>query len=231
MLLVFGAIMLVVLLFALVFLVLAQRYWKRIARLRPQALQEPERFIARVQPAPYMELPQPASVRIHTRRMVMVPLMFIENVVLWFLFSAFLFGLGGNRLFIAVVLAVLASLVMSAFLTSFTEKAQERRIEVTPAGITSQFGGISSQIRWQDARLFSSYRGVQLRKRNARARVYELASEQTAVRWQWPHARFQVFTTEPEMSQQAFDAWMEHVNGYIEEQTRLPLMELDTVER
>ncbi|MHB8597960.1 MAG: hypothetical protein ACYDER_14240 [Ktedonobacteraceae bacterium] len=176
-----------------------------------------------------MELPQPSSIRIHTRRTVMMPLMCIEGFILWFLFSALLFGLGGGlRLFIALVTSVLASLVMSAFLTPFIEKTQERRIEVTPAGITSKFGGTNSQILWQDARLFSVYRGVQLLKRNSRAQVYELASEQTAVRWLWPHSRFQMFTTEPEMSQQAFGAWMEHVNGYIEEQTHLPLMELDT---
>ncbi|MBA2284714.1 MAG: hypothetical protein H0W02_04470 [Ktedonobacteraceae bacterium] len=48
---------------------------------------------------------------------------------------------------------------------------------------------------------------------------------------QWPHSRFQTFATEPEMSQQAFDAWMEHVNGYIAAQTHLPLLELDPAQR
>jgi hypothetical protein len=40
-----------------------------------------------------------------------------------------------------------------------------------------------------------------------------------------------MLTTEPRMSQPAFDVWMEHLNGYIEAQTHLPLMELDTAER
>jgi hypothetical protein len=229
-LLAFGAIMLVVLLFALSYLRLAQGYGKRIGQLRPEALQQPERFRAREQPAPYMELPQPASIRIHSRRIVMMPLTFIENFVLWFLSFALLFGLGGNRLFIALVISLLASLVMIAFLTPFIEKAQERRIEITPGGIISRFGGVNSQVRWQDARLFSSYRGVRLFKRSSRAQVYERASEQTVVRWLWPHSRFQMFTTEPEMSQQAFDTWMEHVNGYVNAQTHLPLVELDTAD-
>jgi hypothetical protein len=222
--------MLVILLFGLGFLRLAQRYWKRIAQLRPEALRQPERFRARAQPTPYMELPQPTSVRIHTRRTVMMPLIFIETFVLWFLFFALLFGLGGSHLFITLVTSVLYGLVMSLFFTSFTEKSQEQRIEVTPSGIISRFGGVSSQVRWQDARLFSSYRGMQLLKRNSRPQVYELASEQTVVRWIWPHSRLQVFTAEQGMSQQEFDVWMEHLNGYANAQTHLSLMELDTAE-
>ena len=229
-LLVFGAIMLVVLLFGLAFLRLAQRYWKRIAQLRPEALRQPERFRARAQPVPYMEVPQPTSVRIHTRRTVMMPLMFLETFVIWFVFFALLFGLGGSRLFIALVTSVLVGLVMSLFFAPFIEKSQEQRIEVTSSSITSRFGGVSSQVRWQDGRLFSSYRGMQLLKRSSRPQVYDLASEQTAVRWIWPHSRFQVFTAEHDMSQQAFDAWMEHLNSYVNAQTHLPLMELDTAE-
>ena len=120
---------------------------------------------------------------------------------------------------------------MSVLLTPIVEKAQERRLEVTPDGITGRFGGVDSQMRWQDARLFSVYRGPQLFKAVSRRQVYELASEQTVVRWLWSGSRFQMFTTEPRMGREAFDVWMERLNGYIEAQTSLPLMELDTAER
>lgn len=227
-LLVIGVIMLVCMLFGLGFMRLAQRYWKRIGQLRSEALRQPERFRARVQPVPYMELPQPASIRIHTNRLVMMPLMFIEAFVLWFLSFALLYGLEGSRLFVTLITTVLASLVFSLFFTPFIEKTQERRIEVTPTGITSRFGGVDSQMRWQDVRLFSVYRGVQLLKGFSRVQIYELASEQTVVRLPRLYPRFQMFTTEPPMSRPAFDAWMEHLNGYIEVQTHLSLMELDT---
>jgi hypothetical protein len=88
-----------------------------------------------------------------------------------------------------------------------------------------------SQMGWQDVRLFSVYQGLQLLKGVSRMQVYELASEQTVVRWSWSRSRFQSFTTEPRMSQEAFDAWMEHLHGYVEAQTNLPLMELDIAQR
>lgn len=226
-----GVVLLICMLLLLGLMQLTQRYWQRIGQLRSEALQQPERFRSQVQPTPAMELPQPASIRIHTRRIVMLPLLFIECFVLLFLFFALLFGLEGNHLIIALVVCVLASLGMSMFFTSSTQKAQERRIEVTPAGISSRLGGVDTQIAWQDARLFSVYQGMHMFRRASRMQTYELASTQTVVRLQWPHSRFQTFATEPEMSQQAFDAWMEHVNGYIAAQTHLPLMELDAAER
>ncbi|MDQ2714731.1 MAG: hypothetical protein M3Z08_07485 [Chloroflexota bacterium] len=229
--LVVGAILLACMFLLLGIMQLTQHYWQRIGHLRSEALQQPERFRARVQPTPALELPQPASIRIRTRRSVMLPLLFIEYFVLFFLFFALLFGLEGNHLIIALVVCVLASLVMSVYFRSSTQKAQERRIEVTPAGISSRFGGVDTQIHWQDVRLFAVYRGMQLFKRASRTQVYELASTQTAVRLQWSHSRFQTFATEPEMSQQTFDAWMEHLNGYFVAQTHLSLVELDTAER
>jgi hypothetical protein len=228
-LLILGILLLVLTLIFLGIIRISRSYWKRIGQLRPEALQQPERFRARIQPTPFKELPQPASLRIHTRRIMLVPLIFIESFVFWFLFCAILFGLAGNRLFITLIISLLAGLLMSMFLTPVVEKANERRIEVTPDGLTSRFGGADSQMSWQDARLFSVYQGLQLLKGASRIQVYELASEQTVVRWVWSRSRFQIFTTEPRMSQEAFDAWMEHLHGYVEAQTNVPLIELDLI--
>ncbi len=223
----FGVLMLVLLLFLLPILRVVSRYWNRIARVRVEAMRQPERFRSQVQPTRCMELPQAASVRIQGRRSVMLPLMFVEAFVLWFVFFAFLFGLGGSHLFVALGTSVLFGLVMGLFLSSVIRQAQEQRIEVTPYGISSRYGGVSSQMRWRDARLFSCYRGPRLFKKNSRSQIYELASEETVVRWIWPHSRMMTFTGENNMSQQEFDVWMEQVNGYVENRTGLELMELD----
>ena len=67
-------------------------------------------------------------------------------------------------------------------------------------------------------------------KRSSRIQLYELASEHTVVRWQWPHSRLWMIMLEPQMSQEAFDSWLEQLQGYVVARTELPLFDFDSMQ-
>jgi hypothetical protein len=78
--------------------------------------------------------------------------------------------------------------------------------------------------------LFARYGALQLAQRSSRIQLYEVASEQSVVRWQWSHARFWRMALEPEMSREEFDRWLEQLQSYVMVRTGLPLLDLDAQE-
>ncbi len=222
-----GILLLAGTLLILIAIIFSRMYLKRIHMLRQIAVQQPERFQVPMQPVTSPELPRPVHLYIRMRKSVLFLIAFVENVVIWLLVAAFIFHLSSHNLLIIVAGALLVSFVLSLLISPLLGRAFERRIEITPGGIRTLSGNVDSSLRWQDARLFARYRPFSLIRKTSRTQNYELVSEHTVVRWQWPHSRVQLLTLEPQMSQEEFEHWLEQLQHYIAARTKLPLLDLD----
>ncbi|GCE31583.1 hypothetical protein KDA_70670 [Dictyobacter alpinus] len=230
--LVIGGMLFVVFAFTLGILSISQRYWQRIASLRQRASQTPATFEVSPQPTPTTEILQPASLIIRNRFSYLFIIFFVESFIIWSLINGSLINallhqrLESTGLLISLVLALL----MSVLMTPFIQRASQRRIEVSAHGISTRLNMVDSYINWQDARLFARYQNMQLRQRSTRNRYYELASQQTVARWLVNRNHFSFITTEPKMSQEQYENWLQALDGYITARTQLPLLDLDTEE-
>jgi hypothetical protein len=224
-LLVMGFLLLALMLAMSVIILLAQRYWRRIGRLRLAALQQPQLFQASLQPSAHAELPQPASIRLRTSRVWVWTIGFVEGFIVWFLVGVAVFKLS---LLSSMISSLVFGLLMSSFISMLNSRVGEQRIEVTPEGIKTRFANVDSYLNWWDARLFARYTGQGLFNRPTRTQTYELASEHMVVRLPRLQSRLQMYTTEPKMSREELERWLNNLQGYMVERTGLTLMDLDT---
>ncbi|GCE24143.1 hypothetical protein [Dictyobacter kobayashii] len=230
--LVIGGMLFVVFALTLGILSVSQRYWQRIASLRQRASQTPATFEVSPQPMPTAELPQPASLIIRSRASYLFTILFIESFIIWSLVNGSLInGLIHQHLEpVGLLISLVVALLMSVLMTPFIQRSSQRRIEVSSHGISTRLNMIDSYINWQDARLFARYQSLQLRRRSPRNHYYELASQQTVVRWFVNGGRFSFITTEPKMGQEQYENWSQALASYITARTQCPLLDLNTEE-
>ena len=225
-----SVIFLILVLFLVLVIQYSRSYWKRIIRKRQDALQEPERFRALVSSEVLSEQPSPSTIRIRLRKTFLFPLLFIENFVIWFIFTTVIFHWAQKNLFITGIGIGCVALLMSVFFLPILDRSSGWRIELRADGIATRYGTVDTYVSWNDARLFARYGALQLAQRSSRTQLYEVASEQSVVRWQWSHARFWRMTLEPEMSREEFERWLEQLQSYVMVRTGLPLLDLDAQE-
>ncbi|GCE08251.1 hypothetical protein [Dictyobacter aurantiacus] len=116
-------------------------------------------------------------------------------------------------------------------MTPFIQHTTQQRIEVNAQGISTRINMIDGYIGWQDARLFARYRIMQPLIKSPRGQYYEIASQQTVVRWLANRSRVAPITTRPKMKQEQYERWLQDLAGYITERTSLSLVDLDNVPR
>jgi hypothetical protein len=225
-----GIMFLILVLLLVVVMQYSRSYWNRIARKRQEALQQPERFRTLVPPETLAEQPSPSTMRIRLRKTFLFPLLFVENFVIWFIFTTVIFHWPQKNLLVTVISIGCIALLMSVLFLPILGRSGGWRIELRADGIATRYGTVDTYVSWKDARLFARYGALRLAQRSSRIQLYELASEHSVVRWQWSHSRLWTTMLEPEMSREEFDRWLEQLQGYVMVRTSLPLMDLDAHE-
>lgn len=219
-------------LFAVLMLLFMWLFWlsfrnqRRIQAKRQQAVLHPERFQLAEQPTASMEQPQPARLQLITRKITLFLITFIEVFIFWFIIQISTNSPSLKSLLITFISSCLFATLISFFFMIILRQSTRTRIEVNTEGISTRTGAVESHIRWQDAHLFARYKPMGIRQKSARAWVYELASEQTLVRWQWPRSQ-KWKIVEPAMTQEEYNCWLDELQRYVMARTELPLLEFD----
>ncbi|GCE22482.1 hypothetical protein [Dictyobacter kobayashii] len=214
--------------FSLWIFLMARRYWMRINQRRTLSAQEPARYQVQPQLLAVNTPPQPGKLKLQMSRGFLFGLTFGISFIIIFALMEALLRQTGLYLLIILLVAVFISLFSSIVTMALTGKRYQRRIEVWSNGITSSISVLESQMGWQEARRFQRYRGLRLLPGRAKLEIYELVGDNTVVRWHWMHNRLRFVNSEPKMSPEEYDQWMEQMTGYIIERTGLPLLDLDT---
>ena len=230
----FGVLFLFFTVFFLVILHNSQQYLQRIRHLRQLAFQSPERYTASQQPTSYEDLPQPTNVHIRPGRQALI-LSVLITFVLYFSFNFSLhFFVDEHKSLTSLLISTLVTSLISAigmgFLSFYlTRNTNQQRIEVTSNGLKTHMYSTDSSIHWQDVRLFARYRSQQWFKRSSKLYTYELAGEDIVVRITTSILASPLSgkKVEPKMTPEEFEAWNEHLYGYIKQRTGLPLLDLD----
>ena len=184
-----SVLFLILVTFLLITMFYARRYWSTIRRKRQEALQHPESFQMSAQQKTQVEQPVPTTMHIRTRKSFLFPLLFVENFVIWFIFTTVIFHWAQKNLLITLIGTVCLALLMSFLFLPIIGRSSGLRIELRADGIATRYGMVDTYVSWNDARLFAKYGGLRLVQGSSSAQLYELASEHTVVRWQWPHTR------------------------------------------
>nr|MBA2392486.1 hypothetical protein [Ktedonobacteraceae bacterium] len=226
-----------VLLFALlIWLIIptTQRYWFNIQRRRQSAVQHPEHGLAAPQPGPTQEQPQPTRLYISmitnstSHAFKQFGLLFIVFLAV---IELLVFSLNPLYQLAILVGSLLLAGVSVLFGNLMRNKSTMQRIDVNANGIASHYILNDTQINWQDARLFATYKSFKLLNIGTpTTQIYELVGEQAVVRWSRQSVMIRTITTEPALSVEEYARWLQQLHGYISERTQLPLHDLDKVE-
>lgn len=202
-------------------------------RQREVAIQQPERFMLPTQPTPEQDMPQPTTTFTNVNTTTTILIMGGVYAVIWFIGNQLLTPSGSARDLLAKLSGSLFfGLVMGIATVLLNSQTNRQLIEVSKTGITTAaFGMKRNQIAWQDVLLFTASANSTTPTPDVRKHpVYELVSAQTIVRWQWQRPLIaQLLKTDPHMSRDEYNRWMEHLHGYIVARTNLPLLNLDAV--
>jgi hypothetical protein len=222
-----GSLFLILFLLMVLIMQYNRSYWNLIIRKRQEAFQRPENFRILVPQEVQAEQPLPSTISVHPGKTFLFPLLFVENFVLWLLFTTVIFHWAQKNLPITLLGTCCFALLMSFLFLPFVRNASSWHIELRSDGIATRYGMVDTYVNWNDARLFARYKTLSLLQRSSGVHMYELASEHSVVRWQWPYSRLWRMMLEPEMSREEFDRWLEQLQTYIVARTRLPLMDTD----
>jgi hypothetical protein len=227
----YGIFVLLLALLVLVSVPRTRRYWLTIQHRRQIAVQHPEDGLATPQPGPSQEQPQPAQLYISMSiRSQKQAFKVFGTVFLIFLVLAEFIVFSLNPLYqLAMLIGSLLLGLLAALSGAFMRnKSNMQRIDVSTNGIASHYLTNDAQINWHDARLFATYKNIKLLNRGAPPnQIYELVGEQAVVRWSKQRMPIKAITTEPAMSGEEYERWLEQLHGYITERTQLPLHDLD----
>ena len=227
----YGSFFLLMALLVLMIVPRSRRYWLAIQHRRQSAVHHPEDGLAKPQPAPCQEQPQPAqlyislSLRGPKQAFNVFGKVFLSVLVLaeYTVFS--LHPLYQLAILIGSLLLGLLAALSGAFMRN---KSSMQRIDVSANGIASHYLMNDMQINWHDARLFATYKNIKFLNRGASPdQIYELVGEQAVVRWSKQRMPIKAIATEPAMSVEEYERWLEQLHGYITERTQLPLHDLD----
>lgn len=207
--------------------------FKKVDKRRALALQGDQSMLAAEQPEPDASaLSLPVSIQLVPRR-----------GFFYFFFGIILLGgiIGGvvapifsstgrharnvSSLTLLIIIAVSLAVVILLFaLLFFILRSRMRyQINVDEQGISVSYNKITTRVDWNTARLFT-VNGV---KKPGRPKVYELANEDTLVRWLWvPSDAFPIFTLRPTIPQGEYDRQMHALLQVVEAKTHLPLYDI-----
>ncbi|GCE08398.1 hypothetical protein [Dictyobacter aurantiacus] len=226
-----GAIMMLLGVFWILWLFLVvRRYWLQINVRRTRSKLEPARYQLPQQPRAVSAPPQPGRLGLHVNGGFLFGVTSGMSFIVLLVLTEIILRQTGLYLLITVGIALFVALFSAVFTVALRGKRQQRRIEVSSNGITSRAGVLESQMGWQEARRFLRYRALRIFPGRAKTEIYELVGDNTVVRWNWQHNRLRFVYTDPKMSPDEYDRWMEQLIGYVIERTGLPLLDLDLPE-
>lgn len=174
------------------------KHLDRLARLRENVLRGGSASLAREQPVPNANaLPIPATIELNNSRGTAL---FI-SIVIALLFVLFAIGvlaglsssrnhsstntsspnLGSTFTLLLILSAMIVLILLVALVLIFWQMRQQRlrRIVIDEQGLSSTYHGITSSIRWTDARLFA----IISPDKPTAIKFYELSNATTVVHW------------------------------------------------
>jgi NADH:ubiquinone oxidoreductase subunit 3 (subunit A) len=207
---------------------------KRLDKRRSLAVLGDQSMLATEQPVPNVNaLPLPISIELRPpNRFYYIWLgAIIVGGLTGGIIVPFLFHTGnhtGNHSSLIVLIIVLAILVavlilMLAILFFILRKQMRYQVHVDEQGISVSYSKITTRVDWNTARLFT----VNAVKKPRRPRVYELANEDTLVRWMWVQRdSTPLFIFRPTIPQEEFDRQMQGLLEVVAGKTHLPLYDI-----
>ncbi len=207
---------------------------KRLDKRRSLAVLGDQSMLATEQPVPNVNaLPLPISIELRPpNRFYYIWLgAIIVGGLTGGIIVPFLFHTGnhtGNHSSLIVLIIVLAILVavlilMLAILFFILRKQMRYQVHVDEQGISVSYSKITTRVDWNTARLFT----VNAVKKPRRPRVYELANEDTLVRWMWVQRDITpLFIFRPTILQEEFDRQMQGLLEVVAGKTHLPLYDI-----
>jgi len=207
---------------------------KRLDKRRSLAVLGDQSMLATEQPVPNVNaLPLPISIELRPpNRFYYIWLgAIIVGGLTGGIIVPFLFHTGnhtGNHSSLIVLIIVLAILVavlilMLAILFFILRKQMRYQVHVDEQGISVSYSKITTRVDWNTARLFT----VNAVKKPRRPRVYELANEDTLVRWMWVQRDITpLFIFRPTIPQEEFDRQMQGLLEVVAGKTHLPLYDI-----
>ena len=207
---------------------------KRLDKRRSLAVLGDQSMLATEQPVPNVNaLPLPISIELRPpNRFYYIWLgAIIVGGLTGGVIVPFLFHTGnhtGNHSSLIVLIIVLAILVavlilMLAILFFILRKQMRYQVHVDEQGISVSYSKITTRVDWNTARLFT----VNAVKKPRRPRVYELANEDTLVRWMWVQRDITpLYIFRPTIPQEEFDRQMQGLLEVVAGKTHLPLYDI-----
>jgi len=207
---------------------------KRLDKRRALAIQGDQRMLATEQPVPNVNaLPLPISIELRPPNRfyyIWLGAIIVGGLIGGFIVS-FLFHTGnhtGNHSSLIVLIIVLAIsiavlILLFAILFFILRKQMRYQVHVDEQGISVSYSKITTRVDWNTARLFT----VNAVKKPRRPRVYELANEDTLVRWMWVQRDITpLYIFRPTIPQEEFDRQMQGLLEVVAGKTHLPLYDI-----
>lgn len=197
---------------------------------RRRALQGDQTLLAKDQPLSNeaaLVLPSSIQLRFKTRVFILLLALPLVVVVAVFAIIGSAAGKGSATTWIiaSIVLGVFCLIMVVGLVVSFSimKRYLRYQIDVNEYGITGQFYGRTTAMRWSDARFFA-VSGVHKSKRPS---IYELSNEHTSVRWLWlPRNMYFFYPFAPNITYEEYEQRMQALLELVEAKTRLPLYDL-----
>ena len=207
---------------------------KRLDKRRALAIQGDQSMLVTEQPVPNVNaLPLPISIELRPANRffyiwlgTIIVVGSIVGIIASFLFHAR--NNTGNHSSLTLVIIVLAIIVavlilLLAILFFILRRQMRYQIHVDEQGISVSFNKITTRVDWNTARLFT----VNAVKKPRRPRIYELANEDTLVRWMWVQRDITPLNIfRPTIPQEEFDRQMQGLLEVVAGKTHLPLYDI-----
>jgi hypothetical protein len=208
---------------------------KRLDKRRSLAVLGNQSMLATEQPVPNVNaLPLPISIELRPPNWFYYILLLgaiIVGGLAGGIIVSFPFHTGnhtGNHSSLIVLIIVLAIsiavlILLLAILFFILRKQMRYQVHVDEQGISVSYGKITTRVDWNTARLFT----VNAVKKPRRPRVYELANEDTLVRWMWVQRDITpLYIFRPTIPQEEFDRQMQGLLEVVAGKTHLPLYDI-----
>jgi MFS family permease len=207
---------------------------KRLDKRRSLAVLGDQSMLTTEQPVPNVNaLPLPISIELRPSNRIYYILLgaIIVGGLIGGIIVSFLFHTGnhtGNHSSLIVLIIVLAIsiavlILLLAILFFILRKQIRYQVHVDEQGISVSYSKITTRVDWNTARLFT----VNAVKKLRRPRFYELANEDTLVRWIWVQRDITpLYILRPTIPQEEFDRQMQGLLEVVAGKTHLPLYDI-----
>jgi len=225
---------LIAMFFFLAVLALAFYTVKRFDKRRALAIQGDQRMLATEQPVPNVNaLPLPISIELRPPNRfyyiwlgtIIVGGLTGGIIVPFLLHTGNHTGSHSSLIVLIIVLAILVAvlILLLAILFFILRRRMRYQVHVDEQGISVSYSKITTRVDWNTARLFT----VNAVKKPRRPRFYELANEDTLVRWMWVQRDITpLFIFRPTIPQEEFDRQMQGLLEVVAGKTHLSLYDI-----